>query len=96
MLVLVTLFISVANSLPRTSYVKMIDIWFIMNLMVPFVEIILETVFNKVYNEKDVRGNGAAFIRVAPTRNQRSGWQFNGLEPFFSHFSEANFSVARI
>ena len=72
MLVLVTLFISVANSLPRTSYVKMIDIWFIMNLMVPFLEIILETIFNKAYNEMGNKADDAAFVRVSPP-NDRSG-----------------------
>ena len=32
-------FIGVANSLPTTSYVKMIDIWLLFNLVVPFVEV---------------------------------------------------------
>ena len=43
LLVLATLFISVSNALPRTSYVKLIDIWLIFNLVIPFVEIILQT-----------------------------------------------------
>ena len=43
MLVLVTLFLSVSGSLPTTSYIKMIDVWFIFNLMVPFCEVILHT-----------------------------------------------------
>ena len=32
-------FISVSNSLPMTSYVKMIDIWLLFNLVIPFVEV---------------------------------------------------------
>ena len=32
-------FISVSNSLPKTSYVKMIDIWLLFNLTIPFVEV---------------------------------------------------------
>ena len=32
-------FISVANSLPKTSYVKMVDIWLIFNLFLPFQEV---------------------------------------------------------
>ena len=32
-------FISVSDSLPMTSYVKMIDIWLIFNLIIPFVEV---------------------------------------------------------
>ena len=35
-------FISVSNSLPKTSYVKMIDIWLLFNLTIPFAEVILE------------------------------------------------------
>ena len=43
MLVLTTMFINVSNNLPKTSYIKMMDIWLIFNLFIPFVEIILHT-----------------------------------------------------
>ena len=43
LLVLVTLFISVSASLPTTSYVKMIDLWLIFNLLLPFVEVLIHT-----------------------------------------------------
>ena len=43
LLVLVTMFISVSNSLPKTSYVKMVDIWLIFNLVLPFVEVLIHT-----------------------------------------------------
>ena len=43
MLVLTTMFINVSNNLPKTSYIKMMDIWLIFNLLVPFVEICLHT-----------------------------------------------------
>ena len=43
MLVLTTMFINVSNQLPKTSYIKMIDIWLIFNLIVPFVEVLLHT-----------------------------------------------------
>lgn len=42
LLVLTTLFISVSNSLPTTSYVKLMDIWLIFCLLVPFSETILQ------------------------------------------------------
>ena len=32
-------FISVSNSLPMTSYVKMIDVWLLFNLVIPFIEV---------------------------------------------------------
>ena len=41
MLVLTTMYLSVAGSLPQTSYVKMIEIWLLFTLMVPFVEVLL-------------------------------------------------------
>ena len=46
LLVLVTLFISVSDSLPRTSYVKLIDFWLIFNLLVPFIDILLHTIID--------------------------------------------------
>ena len=47
MLVLTTMFISVSNALPETSYVKMIDLWLLFNLILPFSEVLLHTY--KVY-----------------------------------------------
>ena len=43
MLVLTTMFINVSNQLPNTSYIKMIDIWLIFNLILPFSEVLLHT-----------------------------------------------------
>ena len=43
MLVLTTMFINVSNNLPKTSYIKMMDIWLIFNLLLPFIEILLHT-----------------------------------------------------
>ena len=43
LLVLVTLFISVSQSLPQTAYVKMVDIWLIFAQVVPFVEVLVHT-----------------------------------------------------
>ena len=53
LLVLTTLFISISDSLPRTAYVKMIDLWLIFNLLIPFVEIILISFANMFYKEND-------------------------------------------
>ena len=39
MLVLATMFISVSENLPKTSYIKMVDIWLIFNLLIPFFEV---------------------------------------------------------
>jgi hypothetical protein len=50
MLVLTTMFVSVNQSLPRTSYMKMVDYWLVFTLFIPFVEILLQTykVFQKI------------------------------------------------
>ena len=45
LLALTTLFVSILNSLPKTSYIKMIDIWLIFCLTIPFSEVILQVCF---------------------------------------------------
>ena len=40
MLVLVTMFISVSEGLPKTSYIKMIDVWLVFVLLIPFFEVL--------------------------------------------------------
>ena len=53
MLVLTTMYLSVSGGLPQTSYVKMIEIWLLFTLMVPFVEVIL-AVYMDYLRVKDV------------------------------------------
>ena len=53
MLVLVTMFISVSSSLPKTSYIKMIDYWLIFTLMLPFVEVLLHTYMENLNDDED-------------------------------------------
>jgi hypothetical protein len=43
LLVLTTMFISVMESLPKTAYLKLIDIWLIVNLSLPFFVLVLQT-----------------------------------------------------
>ena len=43
MLVLTTIFMTVSSNLPQTSYVKMIDIWLLFCILVPFFEVLLHT-----------------------------------------------------
>ena len=42
-LVLTTMFINVNASLPKTSYIKVIDVWLLFNLLLPFAEVLLHT-----------------------------------------------------
>ena len=41
MLVLTTMFVGLSQTLPKTSYIKMVDIWLIFNLLIPFVEVLI-------------------------------------------------------
>ena len=51
MLVLTTMFISVSNNLPTTAYVKMIDVWLIFNLLLPFILVLLHTYMDSLRTE---------------------------------------------
>ena len=37
------MFINISNQLPKTSYIKMMDVWLIFNLILPFTEVLLHT-----------------------------------------------------
>ena len=39
MLTLDNRFINVSMSLPKTSYVKMVDVWLLFTLLIPFLEV---------------------------------------------------------
>ena len=43
MFVMTTLFVSVMEKLPQTSYIRMVDIWLIFGQLIPFVEVVLVT-----------------------------------------------------
>ena len=47
LLVLTTLFISVSSSLPQTAYVKMVDVWLIFAQVVPWIEVLLNTLITR-------------------------------------------------
>ena len=63
MLVLTTMFISVSNQLPKTSYIKMMDVWLIFNLTVPFVEVLLHTYKDGLREEKEREINHHGEVR---------------------------------
>ena len=75
LLVLTTLFISISDALPRTSYVKMMDIWLIFNLMIPFLEIILQTMIHKLHDEDDFGNEVMSYSSPVGTTNKN----INGL-----------------
>ena len=52
MLVMTTIFISKMESLPATSYMKMIDIWLILCQLVPFAQVVLLAAMEFLREEK--------------------------------------------
>ena len=72
MLVLTTIFISVMQTLPKTAYVKHIDVWLIFCQLIPFIEVILITAAESL-RQGDEKGRipfnhhgTTRVIRVAP------------------------------
>ena len=53
MLVLTTIFIDVSNNLPKTSYMKMIDVWLLFNLLQPFIVVLTHTNMDTLRAEND-------------------------------------------
>ncbi len=68
LLVLTTLFISIFNSLPSTAYVKLIDIWLIFNLFVPFAEVLFHTYIDSLREDHDrsINDHGSEVVIVPP------------------------------
>ena len=56
MLVLTTMFISVSTNLPTTAYVKMVDIWLIFNLLIPFMLVLLHTYMDSLRTDSHKEG----------------------------------------
>ena len=52
MLVMTTIFISVMEKLPPTSYIRMIDIWLIFGILIPFLEVCILT-FKEYHSIED-------------------------------------------
>ena len=47
------MFINVSNNLPTTSYMKMVDIWLLFNLILPFMVVLIHTYMDTLRNEED-------------------------------------------
>ena len=47
------MFLSVNEGLPKTSYIKMVDIWLIFMLLLPFFEVLLHTYIDSLRGDDD-------------------------------------------
>ena len=63
LLVLTTLFIGNVNSLPKTSSLKLMDIWLIFTLLVPFVDVLLQMAMDILEEDEDDIAVVPAFIK---------------------------------
>ena len=43
MLVLTTMFVGISQTLPHTSTIKMVDVWLVFNLLIPFIEVLIHS-----------------------------------------------------
>ena len=67
LLVLTTLYLSVAGGLPQTSSVKMVEVWLLATLFVPFVEVILHVYMDSLReDEREVNQHGVARSVAGP------------------------------
>ena len=79
MLVLTTMFISVSSNLPKTSYIKMIDVWLLSSLVKPFLDILLQTYIDNLRADenRDINHHGTS-ISVGDKEGRpltsRSAW----------------------
>ena len=73
MLVLTTMFINVSNNLPKTAYIKMIDVWLLFNLFKPFIDIIVQTYIESLRGEgeqRDINHHGKTITVGEETKRQ--------------------------
>ena len=98
MLLLFTIFTSKIAELPPTSYIKMIDIWLILCMLVPFIEVVLITIIEhyKEENDEDKHEHDEAFekeprvgIPIVESGGKskvspEAGWQASNSSPVSS------------
>ena len=74
------MFINVSNNLPKTSYMKMIDVWLLFNLLYPFIVVLLHTYMDTLRNdeEREINHHGRA-ITVDKNKSD-SGLQIKVLD----------------
>ena len=57
------MFLSVIDSLPTTSYIKMVEVWLIFSLLIPFLEVLILSLIH----HKSSSGPKYTDTRVGPT-----------------------------
>ena len=79
LLVLTNIFINVSNALPKTAYIKMIDVWLLFCLCIPFCEVILHTIIDRLRPHKDRQINNHGSRIKIPQKKNITGSRKNSL-----------------
>ena len=81
--VLATMFASVSNNLPKTSYIKMIDIWLVASLFMTFTVVLLQTLADSYRNVDSSSEHSKKLFdtRKAFEKNPKSGYSDDYYDP---------------
>ena len=63
-------FVGLSDSLPKTSNIKMVDIWMLFSLVLPFIDVVLQTysyLLTQGEEEEERKGEGQGRVRVGIT-----------------------------
>ena len=80
LLVLTTVFIATSNSLPKTAYIKLIEVWLLGHLFVPFFEVILHTIIDFIREELTHMAQEKVFTRRNNLNPKVSNNQLSGTK----------------
>ena len=86
LLVLATFFTQTSQSIPKTSYLKLIDVWFVALIFEDFA-IILSLVYVETLRLKKEPGPALRMIRVSPISNDEEKMSSSSSSSFFSSFN---------
>ena len=91
------MFINVSNNLPKTSYMKMMDVWLLFNLLYPFIVVLLHTYMDTLRiegpdKEREINHHGKTITvgsdnAVAPSGEKKY---------IFIHYLTGQFNIAGI
>ncbi len=84
MLVMYTLYQSVSNALPATSYIKLIDIWLLAGLILPFIVFLVLIIVDMSQTKASNQGFLPTSIRVTPDVEIKMRGEGNGNQSFKS------------
>ena len=89
MLVLTTMFINVSNNLPKTSYMKMVDVWLLFNLLYPFIVVLIHTYMDTLRNdeEREINHHGKTIQINNDKDNEEPSSVIKVLINIFQNFS---------